>query len=268
MKFQIGLSQRAYGRHRGVSDKAVRKAIATGRIRDAVLPDGTIDAAMADRLWEQNTDPVQRRGKEALRGETSMAALMAAKAAPIVEPMATPIDAAMPAHDGDDGRPTPKPITPEMFEEDPPRRRHGEDDGAEVALLEHLATNRARRGESRPGDPDISEVAGPDVARMLQLAVEEKHEKVRKLRLANDEKEKSLVSAAAQEALLYAIVRASTEDWQVWPDVFGPELAAKWGIDQRELTQDIRDGVRARLLLQASKDAVKPADEDDEDDDA
>ena len=49
----MGISIRAYGRHRGVSDTAVRKAIATGRI--TALADGTIDPARADAEWAANT---------------------------------------------------------------------------------------------------------------------------------------------------------------------------------------------------------------------
>lgn len=49
----MGISIRAYGRHRGVSDTAVRKAIATGRI--TALADGTIDAARADAEWAAST---------------------------------------------------------------------------------------------------------------------------------------------------------------------------------------------------------------------
>ncbi|QWP77498.1 elements of external origin [Lysobacter sp. K5869] len=49
----MGISIRAYGRHRGVSDTAVRKAIATGRI--TALSDGTIDPARADAEWAANT---------------------------------------------------------------------------------------------------------------------------------------------------------------------------------------------------------------------
>lgn len=49
----MGISIRAYGRHRGVSDTAVRKAIATGRI--TALADGTIDPARADTEWAANT---------------------------------------------------------------------------------------------------------------------------------------------------------------------------------------------------------------------
>jgi hypothetical protein len=50
----MGISIRAYGRHRGVSDAAVRKAIAAGRIIPE--PDGTIDVAEADRQWAENTE--------------------------------------------------------------------------------------------------------------------------------------------------------------------------------------------------------------------
>ena len=47
------LSRRAYARHRGVSEAAVRKAITAGRI--AVEPDGTIDPTVADVQWQQNS---------------------------------------------------------------------------------------------------------------------------------------------------------------------------------------------------------------------
>ncbi len=49
----MGLSIRAYARHRGVSHVAVKKAIDTGRITP--LPDGTIDPIAADAQWAQNT---------------------------------------------------------------------------------------------------------------------------------------------------------------------------------------------------------------------
>jgi len=50
-----GLSQRAYARHRGVTHRAVQKAIKAGRI--TTNSDGTIDAARADAQWTANTDP-------------------------------------------------------------------------------------------------------------------------------------------------------------------------------------------------------------------
>ena len=49
----MGLSIRAYARHRGVSHVAVKKAIDTGRISKET--DGTLDPERADREWEQNT---------------------------------------------------------------------------------------------------------------------------------------------------------------------------------------------------------------------
>jgi len=55
----MGISIRAYARHRGVSDAAVRKAIKAGRITPE--PDGTIDAARADAEWQRRTDPAQQR---------------------------------------------------------------------------------------------------------------------------------------------------------------------------------------------------------------
>ena len=50
----MGISIRAYARHRGVSDAAVRKAIAAGRITPEA--DGTLDPQRADAEWARNTE--------------------------------------------------------------------------------------------------------------------------------------------------------------------------------------------------------------------
>src|SRR5919108_216758 len=55
----MGVSRRAYARHRGVAENAVRKAIAAGRIE--LEPDGTIDPEKADQAWARRTDPSQQR---------------------------------------------------------------------------------------------------------------------------------------------------------------------------------------------------------------
>jgi hypothetical protein len=54
LKKTMGISIRAYARHRGVTDTAVHKAIRTGRVTPE--PDGTIDAARVDQEWARNTD--------------------------------------------------------------------------------------------------------------------------------------------------------------------------------------------------------------------
>ena len=59
----MGVSWRSYAAQRGVSESAVRKAIATGRI--TTLPDGTIDPARADFEWGTQTDPAIQRGQHA-----------------------------------------------------------------------------------------------------------------------------------------------------------------------------------------------------------
>src|SRR3954468_1602706 len=51
----MGLSIRAYARHRGVSHVAVMRAIKTGRV--PVEADGTIEPAKADAAWQRSTDP-------------------------------------------------------------------------------------------------------------------------------------------------------------------------------------------------------------------
>jgi hypothetical protein len=51
----MGLTIRAYARHRGVSHVAVLRAIKTGKVTPE--PDGTIDPAKADASWQRSTDP-------------------------------------------------------------------------------------------------------------------------------------------------------------------------------------------------------------------
>lgn len=52
----MGISIRAYARHRGVTDTAVHKAIRAGRITPE--SDGTIDSRRADSEWVRNSGPV------------------------------------------------------------------------------------------------------------------------------------------------------------------------------------------------------------------
>ena len=57
----MGLSIRAYARHRGVSHVAVLRAAKAGRV--SLEPDGTIDPAKADISWERSTEPGRTRAK-------------------------------------------------------------------------------------------------------------------------------------------------------------------------------------------------------------
>ena len=62
------LSLRAYAEHRKVTEGAVRKAIASGRI--STTADGKIDPAIADRQWAMNTNPAQAQSD---RGDSKAA---------------------------------------------------------------------------------------------------------------------------------------------------------------------------------------------------
>ena len=55
----MGLSIRAYARHRGVSHVAVLRAAKDGRV--PLEPDGTVDPAKADVAWQRNTTPARER---------------------------------------------------------------------------------------------------------------------------------------------------------------------------------------------------------------
>lgn len=59
MSSKMGVSIRAYAKHRGVVHGAVQKAIESGRITP--LADGSIDIAQADKQWEQNTNANKAR---------------------------------------------------------------------------------------------------------------------------------------------------------------------------------------------------------------
>ena len=54
----MGLSIRAYARHRGVSHVSVLRAAKAGRIPQE--PDGTIDPTKADAAWDAQTDPARK----------------------------------------------------------------------------------------------------------------------------------------------------------------------------------------------------------------
>ena len=76
----MGISIRAYARHRGVSDAAVRKAIAAGRVTPEA--DGTLDPERADAEWARNTEAPRtgtrmRAVKAAVPPETATAAPVA-----------------------------------------------------------------------------------------------------------------------------------------------------------------------------------------------
>ncbi|WP_052340947.1 hypothetical protein [Salinarimonas rosea] len=178
----MGLSIRAYAKRRGVSDKAVRKARDSGRIAAAFLDDGTIDPAVADELWERNTNPDMRRGVERERGEEAVRA-----------------------------------------------RLEGADVGADrpadarSALDAHVATRRA-----------VAEPARTTTAQtQVDLAAEERREKIRRIRLANDEKEGKLVDKAGAYAHFFAAMKAVGDAWQDWPGRVGPLMA----VDLQELAR-------------------------------
>jgi hypothetical protein len=83
ISFNMGVSRRSYAAQRGVSEAAVRKAIATGRI--TTLADGTIDPARADSEWGAQTDPAKQRGQHArqLGAETAAGTARAAATKPV-----------------------------------------------------------------------------------------------------------------------------------------------------------------------------------------
>ena len=84
----MGLSIRAYARHRGVSHVAVKKAIDTGRITPEA--DGTIEPNRADLEWAQNT--VAARKPVAAKNASSAAEPIRPTSAP-GEPVAPPLSA-------------------------------------------------------------------------------------------------------------------------------------------------------------------------------
>src|SRR5512134_2828996 len=60
---RLGMSERAYAAHAGISRGAVQKARASGRL--VLHADGSIDAAASDARRAQATDPAMQRGRNA-----------------------------------------------------------------------------------------------------------------------------------------------------------------------------------------------------------
>ncbi|SFC44822.1 elements of external origin [Tropicimonas isoalkanivorans] len=104
----MGLSRRAYAAHRkerglpGGSEKAVRNAIASGRIE--VGPDGSIDPDRADAQWAMQTDPAKQRAEVAPTGEPEPAAKKPVPQAAIDAVQDTLRDAGEAAPEGDGGQ--------------------------------------------------------------------------------------------------------------------------------------------------------------------
>lgn len=57
-----GISRNAFAKKVGVTPAAVRQRIERGRLAGAVLPDGSLDEAVATRLWEDNAAHRMKRG--------------------------------------------------------------------------------------------------------------------------------------------------------------------------------------------------------------
>jgi len=85
----MGLSIRAYARHRGVSHVSVLRAAKAGRIPQEA--DGTIDPVKADAAWDAQTDPARKAPPPAPE-----------KATPIpISPPSAPSAAPLPSHQRD-----------------------------------------------------------------------------------------------------------------------------------------------------------------------
>lgn len=112
----MGLSRRAYARHRGVSESAVRKSIAEGRI--SLEPDGTIDLAKADAAWRSASSPIRPHNARASE--------------PAVPPAAT----------------APAPSAPKRAEPEPPSRRMSR--AVPTAAVEAVRDALRESGEAAP----------------------------------------------------------------------------------------------------------------------
>ena len=79
----MGVSRRSYAAQRGVSEAALPKSIATGRI--TTLPDGTIDPVRANSEWGAQTDPAKQRGQHAkqMGADTAAGTARAAATKPV-----------------------------------------------------------------------------------------------------------------------------------------------------------------------------------------
>lgn len=60
----MGISRRAYAKRRGCTEKAIRDRISDGTIASAILPDGSIDMDLADRLLAEKVTAGKHTGSD------------------------------------------------------------------------------------------------------------------------------------------------------------------------------------------------------------
>jgi hypothetical protein len=206
----MGMSQREYAQHRGVSHTAVRKAVKASRI--TTLPDGTIDPETADREWDRNTRPnasaIKHAAKEGSPVSTEKDPVSTRKAAP---PVSQSID-----EDFADlaGEPVKEHLEPQGHGGALKRRKRHDDD-----LEPSPAALALARGEDVPDATIVDAVFANELL------------KIRARRLANGQKSRELIDRAMVTSRTFEMARTFRDGFVAWVSRTAPVLAAEFGID-------------------------------------
>lgn len=206
----MGLSRRAYARHRGVVENAVRKAIASGRI--TLEDDDTIDPVKADKSWGESSDPIKP--------------LNLKPALPKAGQRSEPIRA--------------KRAVPEADNDEASVARRGAPKPVPVAAVEAVRETLREAGR---------EIESPTAAGMTFVQARTANEVMkaqeRRVRLAKLKGE--LVDKARATATVFALARRERDAWVQWPARASALIAAELQADPHKVEQVLEAHVRRHL---------------------
>lgn len=205
----MGVSRREYARLRGVSESAVRKAIATGRI--TLEPDGSIDPERADREWEQRTDPMQQRGRHAKVAAVPAGASPVAAGEERIEARSQAIEERIAAL------------------EDTARRL---DDGG--------------GGGQQSAAAGVPGVEGGEVS-LLKVRVGNEMVKLHRAKLALERARGRLVDRARTLELVFGLARQERDAWIGWPARVAANMAAELAVEPHRLEVTLDRYLREHL---------------------
>lgn len=205
----MGVSRREYARLRGVSESAVRKAIATGRI--TLEPDGSIDPERADRQWEQRTDPMQQRGRHAKVAAVPAGARPVAAGEERIEARSQAIEERLAAL------------------EDTARRL---DDGG--------------GGGQQSAAAGVPGVEGGEVS-LLKVRVGNEMVKLQRAKLALERARGRVIDRARTLELVFSLARQERDAWIGWPARVAANMAAELAVEPHRLEVTLDRYLREHL---------------------
>lgn len=215
----MGLSQRQYALHRGVSHTAVGKAVRSGRI--TLLPDGTIDPAIADRQWSAETDPTKQRESHGASGASPRAARARTEMSPESKAFAA-----------------------EMAEADRVAAESGEAAREGGRAVPASAVEAVREALT-----DVAGGGGGASTQVTFLRAKTANEviKAKLQQLKLDKAGEAVVPRKPAERMFYDMARRERDAWVIFPARVAANMAADLGVDAHDLEVALNTYIREYL---------------------